>query len=344
MKQDFKYIQIIGTQRSGSNLLRVMLNQLPEIAAPHPPHILQNFMPIIDKYGDLENDANFLELIKDVCRFVEINPVPWTGIDLNPIDIFSRSNNRTIFEIFRLIYEIYAGKHNASIWCCKSMANIDFASKFEDFDFNPFYIYLFRDGRDVALSFKNAIVGEKHIYHLARKWKQDQDMSLDFLEKIDEDSKYILSYEGLIESPEFHLKQICDKLNINFDRRMLVYYNSDESKSTAISGEMWANLQKPIIKDNTKKYRKELDIEEIKLFESVAKTTLRRLGYLPDFFRNGFELKLSQEQIDFYKIENERLKLEAKKRTKKSDLEKRKPQADYLHEIKSNRLVNLSYL
>ena len=59
MNEEYKYLQIIGTQRSGSNLLRVMLNQLPEIVAPHPPHILQNFLPIIDKYGDLKIDANF---------------------------------------------------------------------------------------------------------------------------------------------------------------------------------------------------------------------------------------------------------------------------------------------
>ncbi len=32
-------IFMIGTQRSGSNLLRLMLNQLPEIAAPHPPSL-----------------------------------------------------------------------------------------------------------------------------------------------------------------------------------------------------------------------------------------------------------------------------------------------------------------
>ena len=39
-------IFMIGTQRSGSNLFRLMLNQLPEIAAPHPPHILIRLMPL----------------------------------------------------------------------------------------------------------------------------------------------------------------------------------------------------------------------------------------------------------------------------------------------------------
>ena len=69
-------ILMIGTQRSGSILLRLMLNQLPEVAAPHPPHILQRLMPMVAGYGDLGGDANFERLVDDVCRLVELNPVP----------------------------------------------------------------------------------------------------------------------------------------------------------------------------------------------------------------------------------------------------------------------------
>lgn len=333
MKEAYKYIQIIGTQRSGSNLLRVMLNQLPEIVAPHPPHILQNFLPIIDKYGDLEIDDNFKQLIEDICRFVELNPVPWTGVDLIRADIFSGLKKRSVYEIFRLIYEAYANSKNGSIWCCKSMTNINYVNELEKSKFDPFYIFLFRDGRDVALSFKKAIVGEKHIYHLAKKWKNDQELSLNFLKNIDGSRKYMLSYEELIKSPEKYLKQICNKLNINFDRKMLAYYNSAESRVTATSGEMWANVQKPIIKGNTKKYRKELSVEDIKLFESVAQDTLKKLGYLPDYCKNGHDYEIKQEQIVLYSLENEHLKLEARKRTKKADLEKRKLQTAFLYEV-----------
>ena len=53
MKEKIQGIQMIGTQRSGSNLLRVMLDAVDQITAPHPPHILQRFIPLLDKYGDL---------------------------------------------------------------------------------------------------------------------------------------------------------------------------------------------------------------------------------------------------------------------------------------------------
>ncbi len=340
MIEEYKYIQIIGTQRSGSNLLRVMLNQLPEIVAPHPPHILQNFLPVIDNYGDLKYDANFNQLIEDVCRFVESNPVPWTGIDLIRSDIFHGSRKRSIYEIFRLIYEAYTRSKNGSIWCCKSMTNIYYVNEIEENKLDPFYIFLYRDGRDVALSFKKAIVGEKHIYHLAKKWKEDQEISLNFLKNIDESRKYVLSYEELIESPEKYLKQICSKLNIKFDRNMLAYYSSDESRVTATSGEMWVNVQKPIIKSNTKKYRKGLSLEEIKIFESVSKETLKKLGYMPDYSKNGHTHEIKQEQIELYNLENEHLKLEARKKAKKTDLEKRKLQTAILQEVMSRQIIS----
>lgn len=58
------------------NLLRVMLDGIREIAAPHPPHILQRFLPLLPKYGDLTDQSNFYRLAQDVCELVTVNPVP----------------------------------------------------------------------------------------------------------------------------------------------------------------------------------------------------------------------------------------------------------------------------
>ena len=44
---------MIGSQRSGSNWLRTMLNEREDLAGPHPPHILRDFAPIVDKFGDM---------------------------------------------------------------------------------------------------------------------------------------------------------------------------------------------------------------------------------------------------------------------------------------------------
>ena len=89
-------ILMIGTQRSGSNLLRLMLNQLPDIAAPHPPHILQRMMPLEKGYGDLSKDKKFQLLVDDVCKLVELNPVPWEGVKLDRKNVESRASRRNV--------------------------------------------------------------------------------------------------------------------------------------------------------------------------------------------------------------------------------------------------------
>ena len=44
-------LYIIGTERSGSNLLRVILNAHADIDVPHPPHILKYLHALAPGYG-----------------------------------------------------------------------------------------------------------------------------------------------------------------------------------------------------------------------------------------------------------------------------------------------------
>jgi len=69
-------IFIIGTERSGTNLLRPILNSHFHIAIPHPPHIMKNFYKLEPLYTDLNKDAQFKRLIKDVVAMVELHPYP----------------------------------------------------------------------------------------------------------------------------------------------------------------------------------------------------------------------------------------------------------------------------
>src|SRR5580700_5152855 len=101
----YQAIQFIGTQRSGSNLLRIMLDQFPEVFGPHPPHILVTFYPLLNYYGNLEETPNFKKLIEDVCRLIEVNPVPWPGAHLDRDKIFTRCRKRTLLEVFIQINE-----------------------------------------------------------------------------------------------------------------------------------------------------------------------------------------------------------------------------------------------
>ncbi|MCG8305794.1 MAG: sulfotransferase [Cytophagales bacterium] len=324
-------IQIIGTQRSGSNLLRLMLNQLEEVVAPHPPHILKAFMNLLPAYGNLSAPRSFRNLIADVCRFVEANPVPWQEIVLDWDRIANLCKENTLIELFRVIYEIKAEANGAEFWCCKSMHNVYYADLMESI--RPFYIHLVRDGRDVAASFRKTVVGEMHPYFIGRQWKKDQEFSNRLIEKIGRERAIRIHYEDLIEHPEDVMKSICRLLNVTYDTKVLDFYNSKESNLTAVAGKMWSNLKKPIIRDNTKKYKSELTAEEIRIFESVAAGILTEYGYEPDHFNNSHAV-YSSGQIKMFESENRVLKKKMESELKE-DVVKRFKQREIITKIAS---------
>ncbi|MBW8333278.1 MAG: sulfotransferase [Prolixibacteraceae bacterium] len=304
-------IQMIGTQRSGSNLLRLLLNQYKEVVAPHPPHILQRFFPLLPAYGDLANKENMASLIEDVCRLIERNPVPWNGIAFDRQAIQEECKNNTLIDIFRVVYDKMAISHQASMWLCKSMTNVYFASEMEKEGLKPLYIYLFRDGRDVACSFKKAIVGEKHVYHIAKDWRENQLACLE-LKKRTAAERFIESrYEDLIDAPEKEMIRLSEFLHVKYDQAILNYYNSEESKNTSTAGIMWGNVVKPIMTNNKRKFLGELTHQEIVLFESVAGDVLELLGYELEFPEESAKLVISEELRTEFDIQNKMLKEKA---------------------------------
>ncbi len=326
-----KYIQFVGTQRSGSNLLRVMLNQEPEISAPHPPHILKTFYPILHHYGDLEIKSNFYQLTVDVCDWVKKNPVPWEHVNLDPEKICKECRRNTLVDLFSTIYEQKAVVDKASIWCCKSMENVYYAAAIEEHGLRPFYIYLYRDGRDVALSFKKAIVGPKHIYHLADKWRKEQALAIQLINTLPKERYAMVCYEELIANPEKELRSICEKIEIPFRPEILDYFHSHESQITASSGDMWRNLTQPIIKTNSNKFKKELTEEEIWIFESVAGKTLEYFGY-------SLESKVDYQsfttaEIDTFSIKNQEIINQVQLQANDDERNRRRPQEELLSEI-----------
>jgi len=331
-------IQIIGTQRSGSNLLRVILDQSDEIASPHPAHVLVTFVPLLDLYGDLDETA-YKKLINDVVSYVEANPVEWEGVQIDRDWIFDNSENYSLFEINKLVYEQVAMHKQSKYWCCKSMANVHYSNELDAHSPDLKYVYLYRDGRDVAVSFKKAIVGEKHIYHLASQWKYDQDACIKLAQTIEEDRFFSLNYETLITQPEATIKKLCNFLDIAYSENMLNFYTSKESKITAAAGEMWQNLEKPIISNNTGKYLKELSHDEIEIFELINQDVLQKLNYQLHTSLTNTGL-ISQDLIAQYDLENQLLKKEILVNARQSDLDKRALQLQILKNIKARAILD----
>jgi hypothetical protein len=328
-------IFMIGMQRSGSNLLRLMLNQLKEIASPHPPHILKRIYPLIARYGDLSEEGNFSLLTDDVCRLVELNPVPWDDVELKRSDVRARCREKSLIALHGAVYDLCAAAWNAHTWCCKSLANIKYVDEIERYFVSPKYIYLYRDGRDVALSFRKAVVGEKHAYHIAKGWAQVQETALALKDRIDPSRLMSVSYEQLTTEPEKTARNLCAFLGVEYTDSMLEFHNSDEAKRTAKSSALWGQLTQPVMQNNTRKFLRESSEDDIRIFESVAGHVLDRLGYERVHVRHGEELVYSETEIMHFSHENERLKQHLVESIDNDDLERRQRQESLLREIAS---------
>jgi hypothetical protein len=332
-------IFMIGTQRSGSNLLRLMVNQAPTIAAPHPPHILERFAPLLPAYGNLADEASFQRLVDDVVRLVEVNPVAW-GVEFDRADIRRRCRDNSLVAVFGSIMDRMAEAQGKADWMCKSLANVHFLPEIERyFGADARYLYLYRDGRDVCLSFLKAVVGEKTAFHVARQWHAEQQLALDCGRRVPSAQYLALSYEELTSNPESTLRLLCRWLGIEFHASMLDFHASEEASKTAASGKMWENVRKPVMATNTKKWLTGMTRQQIIDFEWVAGRSLAELGYDLEVVSKEAALGVRDAAaVAALDAENKRLKASVKEQLSPEDAAARKPQEDLLAAIRS-RLV-----
>jgi len=326
-------IFMIGTQRSGSNLLRLMMNQLSSIAAPHPPHILERLGPYEGKYGDLTVDDNFRQLVEDVCRLVETNPVKWQSVVLDRDRISGSCQERSLVAVYGAVHDCLARAWNADDWLCKSMANIHYLEEIERyFGESARFIYLYRDGRDVALSFRKALIGDKTYYHLGKSWNEAQQLCLNLKKRMPENQFIAISYEELTRSSESVLQRLCQFLGREYRPEMLDFHSSKEAKRTAVTG-LWSKVSKPLDAANSNKFLKEASPQEICLFEGVAGQSLDELGYPRHFTAPAQGDGLDDSEIATLEAENRRLRAKAQKIADPEDLEMRRPQLKLMESI-----------
>jgi hypothetical protein len=271
-------IFIIGTERSGTNLFRLILNSHPNIAIPHPPHILKNFFRLEQFYGDLSNDNNFKLLIHDVARTVELHPYPW-GIALDKEKIFRQARDRSLISIYFAIYGQYLESSGKKRWGCKSTFMIDHVGLVRKYYPQARFIYMVRDCRDVAVSAKKTIFNRYCVYYTARLWKKEQQTGIYWLNKLSKDEIFLLRYEDLLIEPEGTVRALCDFLNEPYMEGMLGFFRGEEAKKSSGLSAAWENNSKPILTNNFDKFKSGLKGEETALIETIAGEELDYFSY-----------------------------------------------------------------
>jgi predicted PolB exonuclease-like 3'-5' exonuclease len=146
-------------------------------------------------------------------------------------------------------------------------------------------VFLFRDGRDVAVSYKNIDQEkiksdyvpklDKNIGSIATEWANNVQ---NFLRVMDQDKETIaVKYEDLLTNPENELCRVFNFLGEEFEGQTLNFHQfNDEPKEFL----QWKSKTLEGVDDkNMNKYKTYLTDEEITEFNEIAKEQLLTLGY-----------------------------------------------------------------
>jgi hypothetical protein len=250
-----------------------MLDAHPNLAIPYESQLYNRVYPVV-RHRDLSDPRTRARLVAELLRTDPITlwrPAPSVADTLAAI---TRPDFHGVFEGLMGAWTLQRGK---SRWGEKSPAHtIRWRAILEGFP-DLQVLHLIRDGRDVALSYRAAPFGPKHVYHLAHRWVQ----YLSTAEKVQAvlgDSAFLqVRYEDIVTEPERELRRICNFLGEEFSPAMLAFYREDTDYPTDPRNE--ANLRRPPLADNIGKWRTRMTGRDLRIYEAVAGSYLERYGY-----------------------------------------------------------------
>lgn len=273
-------IFILGTERSGSNLLRLLLDAHPRIAVPHPPHIVRYFEPLEPLYGDLGADGPFRAMVSDVLRLVHTHIYAW-DVPLDAERIVREASPRNAFGVYVASYEQYREHAGKARWACKSTFMVHHVEAIRARFPDARLVLLVRDPRDVAASSKQSVFSTFHPLHTAELWRADQAEGLRWLDALPSTTIHLLHYERLVGDPDGEVRRLCAFLGEPFEPAMLRFFERDEARKSAGLAESWANTGRPVSTASRERWRRELTVRQRLLVEWTAHREMLRLGYTP---------------------------------------------------------------
>lgn len=299
-------VYLFASERSGSNLLRTIVGNHPEISAPPP------FETAFPSSFPTLKPARQRKLIRDILIWQKYS-IRGLYEDIDPNDVQQRLDNLSFFGLQKALYETYAKKQGSSIWVSKYSNTGYFKQASEAFDFydDLKIIYLVRDPRDVALSCKSALTNSYHPYFSVQEWKEEQELGKELLES--RDNVHLVRYQDILEDPNAEIRSICDFLDIEAVDDMLAYHKQEEAQKRSSNTRFLKNVSKPIMSDNYNKFLDQLSAEEIDIAEKIAAEELQYFD---------FDLVNSEEELSEFSLEDESV-YQTKDKSLKEDFERR---------------------
>ena len=279
---DVRRFLLICHDRSGSNLLRSMLGQHPEIYVIPPLPIFEIIYYYQSIYGDLAVDENWQSLLQAVHDLYVVNhhPLPF-AIDKEELTAEAVSAPRTLGGAVQCVVDLVAQKAMRPIIGLKFGAYHGMIDDFLSETTFDSAIFQYRDPRDVALSAWKAGVDERSPENFVRHWLDWHRSVRTLLQK--HGLPHIEHrYEDLIRAPTATLAAIWDFIGVQPTDEALDFHQHQAQQEAAAVSYMWANIAKPLQQDNMNKFYAEWGPIRTRAIErALGKDALAEFGYRP---------------------------------------------------------------
>ena len=281
---------IVGVPRSGTTLLRLMLDAHPDLAIPPETHFLPKLIRLVQQAAEGEDArARALELITTHRRW------PDFGLDAGELrDRFAGEGALRPGDAARAFYEAYAAKHGKPRWGEKTPQYLKTLKRIATALPEAHFIHIIRDGRDVALSLLEVSWGPKTIDAAAVQWTTQIRRARRKARSVPHYSE--VRYEGLVADPEPIVRRVCSFCDLRFDPAMLDYHRTATERMEGLARDLELGggrdaigaseraRQHALVSEAPRgeragRWRSEMEPRDVAAFEAIAGPTLAELGY-----------------------------------------------------------------
>ncbi len=278
---NFKKIFIGGAGRSGTTILCLMLNAHPSIVMGTElpfwrPHNLKNELSKFFKNGMKCDEDSF------VFNFIKgINSLGITNAELNNIIKGYKKDICTLKEACAFLEKIFSyivKKRSVTHVGVKILRDLEDMVLFERYLKPCYFIHIIRDVRDILTSQNRQDITTTNMRVRLSNW-------INFIENIkykykSNDNYLEIRYEDLIYDTENVLKNICNFVELKFDKSMINYHSYPHAFYRHCDFHLsYEDSKKPIHKKSIGQYKKNFNKLEIDYINEKAGPLLNNLGY-----------------------------------------------------------------
>ena len=160
---------IVGFGRSGTKLLRSILNANKNIAIPDvESNILPMWIMQESKYKDLSLMENFKKFYDNAMHEPFFAYMKQRNDVISLYDWYFACRKHEVSDLFEVLIKYYSNYSNGQIWGDKSPANTRYISLIKDKFPDSKFIHSVRDVRDCCVSAQKA--WKSNVYRSAQRW------------------------------------------------------------------------------------------------------------------------------------------------------------------------------